>query len=535
MKSLHKTVTMRKVLFVMLTIFAFAMFSGSAYAFPPIIHPIPDIVIGDEEDNDGWTIDRNFFRFPDAFSFLDYVWDQDTPTTAVKWSFIEEPSPGGTPTDWFEINGITQTTVGNTNPPPTAKDLTLGGTDFTPSLWDIYASPHSQDPGPYTGITEAEGQHSKLIFLYASDGTGEDYQDVMISSIDGYFDALRDWPPFTKQYTFDTTVEGWTFLPLNVPPDFSGASSGYTAGRLGISSANDSTARVGFWQSPPTDIAYVADSVYRARFLASSSQATASQNPQFRMRWVQDLALESASQVVNASAPYSNSLPTDPTTQEYIIYFAPILAYNMGVAFDMLDFDTAQYGTHYVDEVTVERFPRPGSGTAVKTYTSSSDFANWEFVTNVGFGPVISSVGIDTLSITSTTANYGNFGWWQSSGTANELTYVADKLYRAIYTLRCPSESARNIMPQIRLRCQNEDAQMTQTMELNSQGAGGPGAMPEVGGTDYEVYWETPTLPGSPTTNEDGFIVTIDMLDFDPTKGGTIYLDSVAIDYMAIR
>jgi hypothetical protein len=58
--------------------------------------------------------------------------------------------------------------------------------------------------------------------------------------------------------------------------------------------------------------------------------------------------------------------------------------------------------------------------------------------------------------------------------------------------------------------------------------------MPEAGGTQYEVYWETPLLPGMPAATEDGFIVTIDLLDFDPTKGGTIYMDSAAIDYQEI-
>jgi len=155
-------------------------------------------------------------------------------------------------------------------------------------------------------------------------------------------------------------------------------------------------------------------------------------------------------------------------------------------------------------------------------------------VTNVWYGPVTSGGGgTGTLSITSRTTDTSNYGWWQPSPMANELTYVADKLYRATFTLRCESEWARNIMPQVRLRCQNEDGQMTQTRELNSQRIG-PGAMPEVSGTEYEVYWETPTLPGSPSTSEDGFIVAIDVLDFDPTKGGTIYMDSVAIDYLAI-
>jgi hypothetical protein len=181
----------------------------------------------------------------------------------------------------------------------------------------------------------------------------------------------------------------------------------------------------------------------------------------------------------------------------------------------------------------VERFPFPALGTAVKTYTDTADFANWGFA-SLGFGPVTSGgAGTGTLQITSTVANANNYGWWQSDGFANELTYVADKLYRATYTLTCQTDAARNTMPQIRLRCQSEDNQMTQTMELNSQGTG-PGAMPTTGGTDYDVYFETPTLPGSPAAGEDGFIVTIDMLDFNSAQGGTIYMDSVTVDYLAI-
>lgn len=523
---------MRKGLFVTLAIVAIALLSGSVYGYAPVIGNVPDVIIGDQEDEAGWTIDRNFFRYTDAFDFLVYVSDGDTTKTLLKWSFIEEVSPGATPTDWFEISGVTQTTVGSTNPPAGAKDLTLGGTDYTPTFRDTYASPGTEDPGPYTGIVEGSGQHSKLIWLYASDGTREDSKDIMVYSIDGEYDDLSGGAILIKEYTFDTTVEGWSFLGV-VGTGFSGASSSYTAGRLGIISTNDSTNRVGFWNSP-VDIAYVADNVYRARYLVSSSAATASQNPQFRMRWTHETALESATQVVNASGTYDNSVPTDPTTKEYSSYIDPAVTGYMGVAFDMLDFDVNQYGTHYVDSVIVERFPDPAAGTAVKTYTDTADFANWGFVTNVGYGPVTSGgAGTGTISITSVTADASNYGWWQSSGTANELTYVADKLYRATYTLRCASDTARNTMPQVRLRTQNDDAQMTQTMELNSQGTG-PGAMPAVGGTDYGVYFETPTLPGSPTTANDGFIVAIDVLDFNSAQGGTIYMDGVAIDYLAI-
>ncbi len=339
-------------------------------------------------------------------------------------------------------------------------------------------------------------------------------------------------PIYLREYNFDSSVEGWSFLAIS-SPDFSPASSSYSAGRLGINSPNDSTSRVGIWTGP-LEISYVPDNVYRAKFTVCSSMGSFAADPQFRMRWNQDQSLESTSHIVNACGSYSYSLPLDPSTQEYSCYFMPVVSGNLGVAFDMLDFEVDRFGTHYVDSVTVERFPRPAAGTAVKTYTDSSDFANWSFITNVGYGPVTSGgAGTETLSITSRTTDTSNYGCWQSSVIANELTYEEDNLYRATFTLRCESEWARNIMPQVRLRCQNEDGQMTQTMELNAQGIG-PGAMPEVSGTNYEVYWETPILPGSPTIAEDGFIVAFDLLDFDPTKGGTIYLDSVAIDYLEI-
>jgi hypothetical protein len=335
-----------------------------------------------------------------------------------------------------------------------------------------------------------------------------------------------------KQYTFDSSTEGWSFLAPS-DPRFSGATSGWSGGRLSITSPNDSTSRVGLFTGP-LEIPYVAGNVYRGVVTVSSSQATASANPQLRLRWVQDQSLESASLVLNASGSFSNSLSTDPTTSTFSIYFAPIVSGSLGVAFDMLDFSATQYGTFYVDEIAIERFASPGAGTAVKTYTSSADFSNWSFVTNISpYGAVTSGVGTGTLSIASSLSAASNFGWWQSSGTANELTYVADKLYRVTYTLRSASSAERNTLPQIRLRCQNEDGQMTQTMELNSQGTG-PGAMPDTSGTNYDVYWETPALPGSPTALEDGFITVLDVLDFDSSKGGTIYMDSVAIDYVLI-
>ncbi len=79
------------------------------------------------------------------------------------------------------------------------------------------------------------------------------------------------------------------------------------------------------------------------------------------------------------------------------------------------------------------------------------------------------------------------------------------------------------------MRAQNEDAQMTQTMELSP----GP-AQPLSTVTYYELYWETPELPSSPDSMEDGFIVAFDDIDFDATRSFDVTLEDVTIEYTSI-
>jgi hypothetical protein len=216
-----------------------------------------------------------------------------------------------------------------------------------------------------------------------------------------------------------------------------------------------------------------------------------------------------------------------------MLYY-PAVSDNLGLCFDLLDFDATEWGMVTLDSVIVERFPRSSfSGTAVRTYDFDSDFATWEWNPNFGnssWNGCVSEQAYDSLGISTSAAPQAAF--WQSP--ASDLGYVADRLYRASFTMSRASGDAAATMPWCRLRCFNEDGQMTQAFNINN-GSSGAAMPPESPSTrDYEVYWQTPDLPGSPTTDEDGFRIAMDMLNFDPTNSGSYILDTVTIEHSAI-
>lgn len=96
------------------------------------------------------------------------------------------------------------------------------------------------------------------------------------------------------------------------------------------------------------------------------------------------------------------------------------------------------------------------------------------------------------------------------------------------------SENATATMPWYRIRCFNEDGQVSQAFNINKWNSG-VAMQPETPLTrDYEVYWQTPDLPSSPATNEDGFRVAFDMLHFGAAEHGTYILDTVTIEHSDI-
>jgi hypothetical protein len=68
---------------------AIALFAASSYANAPVFRTIPDIIIGDDEDNIGFTIDNNLFRYINALNLQALTSDTDSPTTSIKYAYVE--------------------------------------------------------------------------------------------------------------------------------------------------------------------------------------------------------------------------------------------------------------------------------------------------------------------------------------------------------------------------------------------------------------------------------------------------------------
>jgi hypothetical protein len=303
---------------------------------------------------------------------------------------------------------------------------------------------------------------------------------------------------------------------------------------LHLASANDSVNRFGFWQVPTGAVTYEADKIFRARFELQTNQATAASIPTIRLRFTTQNNTGSTAHSIVSMGSGSYSPPT-AGTKEYRMLYYPAVSDDLGLAFDMLDFDPGEYGTISLDGVIVEKFPRSQftTPTAVMTYDTEGDFSTWQWSANFGntaWSGATSGQGGGIISIAS--AGQPQAAFWQSA--MNDLDYVADKLYRATFTMSRGSGDAAGTMPWCRLRCFNEDAQMSQEFNVNN-GNGGVAMPPASPSTrDYEVYWQTPDLPSSPGTDEDGFRVSIDMLNFGPGETGTYILDTATIEYSNI-
>lgn len=138
---------MRKGLAILLGTVAFALVGANTFAKAPVISGVPDVIIGDEED--GLTIDNNWFRYVNAFNLLDYVTDEDsTPSTDLMYVFLEENSYNN-----LKINDKDQIDAADFDNPAAwgPNEITgFGGTrNFLLSFWDVLRSdPATQQPNP---------------------------------------------------------------------------------------------------------------------------------------------------------------------------------------------------------------------------------------------------------------------------------------------------------------------------------------------------------------------------------------------------
>jgi len=192
---------------------------SNTFATAPTIGNIPDIVIGDAENNG--PSDNNFFVFPNAFVFDDYASDDVTPTNQLKWSFDE-----GNPVEashWYEVNGIAPVHVGTT---AAAGDTSVTAAHVLPandlrvaspnaSFRDVVFSPTSGGSGPFP-TPSADHSNGKVVTFYVSDGTYAASKDILVKTIDNASDSATQEVPGVTPFSSDTfstdnrNANGWT-------------------------------------------------------------------------------------------------------------------------------------------------------------------------------------------------------------------------------------------------------------------------------------------------------------------------------------
>jgi len=518
---------MKKGLFLTLVL-SIALIASSSFGYAPEIGNIPDVVIGNcDESGNFWTTDVKMFRFSDAFKFDDYVTDQDsTKSTDLKWCFVEQV-PG-----YLAINDKLQLDIGSEDPyAPGGKELRAGN-EYA-SFRDIMASPPSFDAAVQSGTEKYPGAplcDQFVTFWVADQDDNADSKTIYVKSIDCAVDALSAGAEFIKTFNFDTGSETFTF---STSTGYSLPTSRQKAGAIGLQGPAGTA--FGFWQTPSTEIAYEANRVFRARYslMRDAAITNADDAPAIRLRWITNNFAGSQAYYINSIDPFDMTPPVDPATKDYASYFYPATdTGGLGLTMDLFDFSNEE-GTVWIDKIEVEKINRDFlNSTAVKTY--DSDFNTWEFSLNFSgaFG-TISSAGssADQIALTSTVAG-SEAGYAQCP--ANDMAYAATKqLYRAAFDLSRTGADAM-AAPWVRLRAFNEDNQISTAYSVLHGDSPGPGAPAQSPGTTYEVYWETPDLPASPTTGQDGFRISMDLLDFSDVEGDTMTLDKVVIEYNPI-
>lgn len=232
---------MKKGLITTLIAVAISLTGATAsFASAPVIGGIPDVYIGDNENNVG--SDNNFFVFTNAFKFDDYASDADTTVSSLVWSFDEgDHSTSDTAlqtANYFQINGKNGMHIGDaaiasndgatTNAahiaPPGANELRSG--NVWASFRDIVFSPGAGTlpfPTPSPAGTVAAHAQGKLVYFYASDGTNVTKKAITVKTIDNTSDTLTGGASYTVVVDDILTVPitgatgnalGWDNFPM---------------------------------------------------------------------------------------------------------------------------------------------------------------------------------------------------------------------------------------------------------------------------------------------------------------------------------
>lgn len=198
---------------------AVTLCASSVFANAPVVTELPDVTIGDQEDNTG--TDNNFFVFTNAFEFRQFVNDADDDEALLKWSFDEGVSPAGTNAGrWFQING--KDALHNAgeavaddpdNAPhlnPGANELNVGSNGFA-TFRDIIFSPTSGSK-PFGNPTEDHSAGKVVTFFVADNTTVTAAAPIIVNTIDNGYDAISGGTGFKLWWRDEFTTQGtWIY------------------------------------------------------------------------------------------------------------------------------------------------------------------------------------------------------------------------------------------------------------------------------------------------------------------------------------
>lgn len=356
---------MRRGLHAFIGMIALALFATSSHAIAPVFRTIPDVIIGDTEDNIGFTIDNNMFRYINALNLQTLITDADSPTTGIRFAYLEASTHND-----ISIQGKRQLDLSTEfpNSPGTwnasVELRTIPSGSFIMSFRDVFRSP-TPDATPYpdplvnpanpgdgsygptqTAILpgrQANGGWSPLtggrgITIYAAD-TSDNVasRTLMVYSINNGVDALSGAYSTVFSDTLQTTTN-WRYLSIS---GMSVATSSFATNLLALSAGATATGSLnkffGRWETRPAvgdpnqitaRIPYVSgNKVYVARFyLTGGGPANKGNLPTIR---IGSYIAGSNIQIVNIIASQNSAdpnanpqLPALNTQRIYPVYWS---------------------------------------------------------------------------------------------------------------------------------------------------------------------------------------------------------------------
>jgi hypothetical protein len=252
---------------------AIASLSASAFAIAPVISDFRSPIISDDTP----VTNSNVFVYLDVFDLNTKATDPDATVTPANiiWSFTEA-------TGTYRINNRQSIIVGTDNPnAPGVKGVGVTGQDditsgsdtnvrtitFRNQILSPVGGPNTDPAGP-DGVldgTSGKPNHTRVLTLYASDGSSYTTKSFLVYTRDGGNDALSGKSttsvlPLTTPGT--AGVSGWTTFNLVGTTTFTSGANGLC---ITVPAAGDN---FGGWISPygaNGGIPLVKNNVYRVR------------------------------------------------------------------------------------------------------------------------------------------------------------------------------------------------------------------------------------------------------------------------------